>query len=314
LLQGTSVRFVGSCTIGTDHVDLDYLAQQNIQFAHAPGCNAKAVAEYVLTAIFQQLGDLHQWQHKRIGIVGYGNVGRALANKLDQLGVHWIAYDPLIEIEQGLASFDEVLASDIVCLHAPLTRVGEFATYHWFNDVVLGRLKPNALLINAARGAILSNKDLLQRLHGKAHFHSVLDVFENEPAIDVDLLKVLALATPHIAGYSVQGKEQGTIMVLKALCRFIGVEVPPVEGAPIVMLDCNGAKSVREVVLRAYDIAADDAALRHINASEMPREFDLLRKHYRSRHEWTNLRMINVANSRLASSALSCLGSLGFLV
>lgn len=314
LLQGTPVRFVGSCTIGTDHVDLEYLARHNIRFAHAPGCNAQAVAEYVSTALFLHFGDLPQWRHKRVGIVGYGNVGRALARILDVLGVAWVAYDPLIECQRGLGTFDDVLACDVVSLHAPLTREGQHATYHWFDQTVLDRLAPGALLVNAARGAIVANTHLKQRLQGSAPFAAALDVFENEPAIDVDLLQHLALATPHIAGYSVQGKEQGTRMVLEALCRWRGVAVPAVAGAAPITLDCTGAQTVREVVLRAYDLVADDAALRHASSADMPRRFDQLRKHYRSRHEWANQRLVNTAQSNLGAQALEHLQSMGFVL
>lgn len=313
LLAGSRVKFVGSCTIGTDHVDLDYLARAGIRFAHAPGCNAQAVAEYVVTALFEILGDIDQWQTRHMGIVGLGNAGSSLALLLDKLEVPWVAFDPLIEKSlPKLVAFDEILQCDIVSLHVPLARHGNHATRHWFNAQLLSRLKPDALLINAARGAVIDNVDLLGLFKAGWSAKVVLDVFENEPAIDSALLNEVTLGTPHVAGYSLQGKERGTWQVYRAFCDFLGV-VPATAGKQnTVDLDCDGCATLRDVIRRAYDIAADDARLRQGSAGNIAEHFDALRKHYSSRQEWGNRRLVNLDRSGLRQSHVDRLLTLGF--
>jgi erythronate-4-phosphate dehydrogenase len=313
LLAGSRVRFVGSCTIGTDHVDLDYLARAGICFAHAPGCNAQAVAEYVVTALFEILGDIDQWQTRRVGIVGLGNAGSSLAQVLDRLEVSWAAFDPLIERSSPkLVAFDEVLQCDIVSLHVPLSRHGSHATHHWFDAQLLRRLKPDAVLINAARGAVIDNADLLALLKAGRSPKVVLDVFENEPAIDSALLHEVTLGTPHIAGYSVQGKERGTWQVYRAFCDFLGVMAVTAGEQKTVDLDCGGCAKLRDVIQRAYDIAGDDARLRQGGIGNIAEHFDALRKHYPSRQEWSNRRLIQLDRSALPQVDIDRLLTLGF--
>jgi len=313
LLAGSQVRFVGSCTIGTDHIDLDYLKYADIRFAHAPGCNARAVAEYVVTALFELLGDLAQWQSRRVGLVGFGNVGRSLAQLLDMLDVPWVAHDPLVaQTSPHLVAFDEILRCDIISLHVPLSKNGSHATHHWFDARLLQTLAPSTVLINAARGAVINNADLRAALAVGSSLRVVLDVFENEPAIDRHLLDVIALATPHVAGYSVQGKERGTWQVYQAFCAYLGAALANAGVQKAVDLDCNGCVTVRDVVLRAYNIAGDDARLRQGVSGNMAEHFDALRKHYPSRQEWRNRRLINLDQSALPQAAISRLQRLGF--
>lgn len=313
LLAGSRVRFVGSCTIGTDHVDLDYLSRAGIRFAHAPGCNAQAVAEYVVTALFEILGEIDQWQTRRVGIVGLGNAGRSLAQLLEKLEVPWVAFDPLIEQSAPkLVAFDEVLQCDVVSLHVPLSRHGSHATRHWFDAQLLPRLKPDALLINAARGAVIDNADLLALLKAGRAPKVVLDVFENEPAIDSALLNEVTLGTPHIAGYSVQGKERGTWQVYRAFCDFFGVTAATASAQKAVDLDCGGCATLRDIIRRAYDIGADDARLRQGGIGNIAEHFDTLRKHYPSRQEWGNRRLINLDLSILQQADIDRLLTLGF--
>jgi erythronate-4-phosphate dehydrogenase len=313
LLAGSQVRFVGSCTIGTDHVDTDYLARAGIRFAYAPGCNARAVAEYAATALFELLGDVERWRSRCVGIIGLGNAGGSLARLLDTLEVPWLAYDPLIEQSTPkLVAFDEILRCDIISLHVPLSRHGGHVTRHWFDASLLRQLKPETLLINAARGAVIDNADLLATLRAGELHNVVLDVFENEPAIDCDLVNVVRLATPHIAGYSVQGKERGTWQVYQAFCDFLGVAAASADGRVAVDLDCRDCATMRDVILRAYDIAADDARLRHCSGGNMAEHFDALRKQYPSRQEWSNRRMTNLDRSALSQNDIDRLLALGF--
>ncbi len=271
LLQGSRVRFVGSCTIGTDHVDTAWLAANGIQFAHAPGCNARAVVEYVLSSLLA-LGECFL-DGRKIGVVGCGNVGGQLLRCLRAAGANAVGCDPfLCDTNLPLQPLDALLDSDIFCLHTPLTRDGPHSTWHLFDAARIAQLKPGAVLLNAGRGAVIDNAALLQRLLQKKDLRVVLDVWENEPAISAALLEHVCIGTPHIAGYSAEGKLRGTEMVYEALCAFLGVPAVPVavalDGEPV-----------------PYAVLHDDANLRQQFAVDGAVAFDRLRKHYAARRE-----------------------------
>ncbi len=271
LLAGSSVRFVGSCTIGMDHVDTDWLDEQGIHYACAPGCNAQAVVEYVLAALLALGVPLDG--SIRIGVFGCGNVGGNLLRTLQAMQIPCLGYDPLLS-HSGLplADFNAVLACDVLCLHTPLTRKGLFPTWHLFDENVIGRLKPGTVLLNAGRGAAVDNVALLARLRDKNDLRVVLDVWENEPAIDPELLQRVAIGTPHIAGYSIEGKWRGTLMVYQALCEFLAI---PVMNVPITFTGNTNP----------YDVKEDDKQLRAQFFNDGAVAFDRLRKHYAPRRE-----------------------------
>jgi erythronate-4-phosphate dehydrogenase len=275
LLQGSAVKFVGSCTIGTDHVDTAWLAEHNIRFAYAPGCNANAVVEYVLSALLALEVDLSS---KKIGIVGCGNVGGRLLRCLQKNGAAVCGYDPFLQnSDLPLVRFADILQCDVICLHTPLTRTGAFPTFHLFNAEVINALKPGTLLLNAGRGAAIDNRALLQRLHEKDDLLTVLDVWENEPAIDPALLAAVTIGTPHIAGYSAEGKLRGTEMIHSALCQFLGTEYLGTQPViPGIRLDGE---------ITPYAVLADDAALRTRFPVDGALAFDRLRKLYVARRE-----------------------------
>lgn len=266
LLAGSAVKFVGSCTIGSDHVDTDWLAEQGITYACAPGCNAQAVVDYVCAV----LEALAVPAHQRVGVVGCGNVGGALLQHLREAGRPCCGYDPLlIDSDLPLVSFEQILACDVICLHTPLTRSGAFPTWHLFDATVIAQIKAGTVLLNAGRGAVIDSAALLQRLHTRNDLRVVLDVWENEPNINTELLARVAIGTPHIAGYSFEGKLRGTQMVYEALCRFLACEAKaPSVGA--------AAPSQR----KKYDPRTDDARLRAAFACEGATAFDRLRKDY----------------------------------
>lgn len=216
LLAGSSVRFVGSATAGTDHVDLDYLAKNHIQFAHAPGCNAHAVVQYVLSVLCCLKP---QWQQCRVGIVGCGNVGGLLYRQLCALGVQCRVYDPFLDSADipDLCSFEQVLDCEIISVHTPLTTSGPYPTHHMFDRQTLQQIKSTSLLINAGRGGVIDNIALLSLLKQRSGLQVALDVWESEPQIDTELLDLVAIATPHIAGYSYEGKIRGTQMLFDSL-------------------------------------------------------------------------------------------------
>ena len=295
LLEGSSVRFVGSATAGTDHIDLDYLNNKGIQFTHAPGCNAEAVVQYALS-VFSRLKP--QWQQSRVGIVGCGNVGGRLYQKLVNLGVECRVYDPLLTSSQipNLVSFNEVLDCDIISLHTPLTTDGKFPTHHMFNQQVLAQLKPNSLLINAGRGAVIDNLALIDRLKQSDNLQVALDVWESEPVINTELLDLVTIATPHIAGYSTEGKIRGTSMLYDALCQSYlddqSIQQPnmSIEDKK-VLLDATG-KALNQLLLECYNIDADDQRMREtLKQGEIGQGFDYLRKTYPQRREYSHYRV-----------------------
>ena len=297
LLEKSRVSFVGTATIGTDHLDLDYLQQRGIAMASAPGCNANAVVDFVLSALCVLDNVLEGLlTGRRVGIVGLGNVGSRLLGRLHSLGVDCVGYDPLqaAATELPLVDLDTVLCAEVICCHAPLTGGGEFPTRHLLDRARLRQLRSGAVLLNAGRGGVVDTAALKQLLRERTDIHAVLDVWEDEPAIDRELLDLVAIATPHIAGYSLDGKIAGTRMMLDACCRFLGVPTPPSSvkiTVPRMRLPAGlaGVDLLRAAVRGVDDIGADDRrtrqALRAAEAGQLGNTFDLLRKNYPERRE-----------------------------
>ena len=305
LLAGSRVQFVGSATIGTDHIDQAYLRQRGIAFAHAPGSNARSVVEYVLAAVVY-LTTISEMplRGRTVGIVGCGNIGQRLADRLPALGVRVLRNDPPRAAAEGVGDFvglEEVLrTADIVTLHVPLTTTGAHPTHHLFNTDTLAALQPGAWLINSARGAVVDNAALEAALPGGPPARAVLDVWEGEPTPRLPLLAQAALATPHIAGYSYDGKVRGTQMLHDALCAHLGrssvwskeavLAVDP-EAFALTPPDPSlpQAAYLHALVRQMYDITADDAALREVTSlppDERGPHFVNLRKMYRRRRSF----------------------------
>ena len=320
LLKGSQVQFVGTATIGTDHIDEAWLQQQGIQFASAPGCNAEAVVQYVLSALCVLIPN---WQQKKVGIVGCGNVGGRLYQKLRALGVACRCYDPFLDREKNtdLVGFDEVLGCDMICLHTPLTTDGPYPTYHLFDEPVLRKLNPDTFLLNAGRGEVIDNAALLALLN-RQPMQVVLDVWEGEPAIDTRLLQKVALGTPHIAGYSYDGKLRGTAMIKKAFTDWLGIA--PVETDKLsepgsaAGMKAIVAGSLPEAILSSYDIRQDDKRLRQALSGagiDVATEFDKLRKNYPQRLEFSHFSIARPKRDVESSdTVIRGLSSLGFLV
>lgn len=301
LLANSSVKFVGSCTIGTDHIDLPFLQQQGIEFANAPGCNADAVVDYVLSALLAINPSLKHWQQKKGVIVGFGEVGSRLDKRLKGLGINAFICDPFKP--ENNATEQIINSSDWLSLHVPLTKQGPHATLGLFDAKRLAELKPGALLINSGRGKVVDNNALLA-LVKKQQLQSVLDVYQDEPTPSDELLEALDIATGHIAGYSLQGKLRGTLMVANKLRKFY--KLSPVtdelleQTAKAFTLPegCNSAQAVH----KAYDIKADSqnfkAQVLGLNASEKALAFDAYRKSYPVRHELGFLRLQASPNNK----------------
>jgi erythronate-4-phosphate dehydrogenase len=298
LLDDTPVKFVASATIGIDHIDLAYLHKSNIGFAYAPGSNAESVAEYIVAALVvlsrrtgRGLDDL------TIGIIGVGNVGSRVCKHALTLGCRTLLCDPpkkrLTQCEM-YRSLDEVLAeSDIVSLHVPLVTTGDDRTMCMVDTPFIDRMKQGAVLMNTSRGKVVDEASVLSR---RDHLGGlVLDVWDNEPAINSDLVNIADIATPHIAGYSFDGKVRGTLAIYNAACAYFYCEPewspPPTlfqePTAEIVV--SNSADSFYNTILQAYPIETDDRLLRKIislEKAEQPHYFDELRKKYPKRREF----------------------------
>jgi len=324
LLQGSSVRFVGSATIGFDHVDRAWLQQQGVGFATAPGSNAISAAEYVVSALLllaQRKGfDL---RHKTVGIIGCGNVGSRVRKRLAVLGMRSVVNDPPLQSQGGhddFVSLNEVLQADIITVHVPYTRDGLHPTHHLVNDSVLQRLQPGALFINTSRGAVADNAALNKLLSTRSDLSVVLDVWEGEPAINTELLQRIDIGTPHIAGYSLDGKLRGTEMIYKSACEYFGqsgqwrVSDNLPAGAVVDVAAPAGisvAALLQQAVSCCYDICADDARLRAMLAlpdDEQAACFDRLRKDYPVRREFSATTLRLPAGNDTAGQVLRGLG------
>ena len=295
LLQNTALRYVGSATIGTDHLDIQALNAAGIAWSNAAGCNAQAVAEYVITALLHLKPELISAQQNFcLGIVGLGNVGSRLATMVKLLGWQVIAYDPFVNRDHVTqVDFTQLLQqADAISIHVPLTRTGQHPTYHLFNATTLAEMKPNAILINSARGPVIAEADLMQDIRN-TNRTVVLDVFEHEPEISSELLELLALATPHIAGYSLEGKARGTQMIYEAFCQVFAQAATKRFETQLPSCEQYFAQADFKTVLtqhlnQIYDIAQDDANLRAcVKQGKVEQQaFDTLRKNYPLRREW----------------------------
>lgn len=276
LLEGTQVRCVGTATIGFDHVDLEYLRRKQIAFASCPGSNANSVAEYVLAALFE-LGERlgMRLSGKTLGIVGHGNTGSRTALKAEALGMNVLLNDPPLARATGDTRYlplDALMQADIISLHVPLTRDGADATFHLFDEHRLAAMKAGAILINTSRGAVVESGALKRALEAKHLSACVIDVWENEPAIDLELLERTTFGTPHIAGYSYDGKLNATRMLVAALSEIFGVAADPPSflddrtQMPVVLAteSRDDEDILRTAVRSAYDIRKDDERLRRI--------------------------------------------------
>ena len=312
LLKNTSIKFVGTCTIGTDHLHIDDLTDAGVKWANAAGCNADAVVQYVLSAMATLATN---WLQSTVGIIGCGNIGGRLYQRLRALGVNCRVYDPFLSdhMNPDLMALSEVLQSDIVTCHAPLTTHGSHPSVHLLSRQQLKSLGAGTVLINAGRGAVIDNTALIERLQQPDAPKVVLDVWENEPNISDELLSLVDIATPHIAGHSLEGKERGSVMIYEALCdylkndkssvstqeqlleahRLINTEKTDLPLASSILDSTNNNSAYvlfNQCLLAAYPIMADDARLRlwHESGQELSIYFDQLRKHYPIRREYTH--------------------------
>ena len=324
LLEGSQVRFVGTCTIGTDHLDLDYFAEAGIAWASAPGCNARGVVDYVLGSLLALAeGEGVDLSSRCYGVVGAGEVGGRLVDVLRGLGWDVKVCDPPRQTREacGFVSLDEIIETcDVISLHTPLILGGAHATFHLLDQARLERLRAGSWLINASRGAVVDNTALRNQLAQRQDIQAVLDVWEGEPQVNVELAELCWIATPHIAGYSLDGKLRGTAQIYQAFCASKGL-VPKLELAALMpsaplrglsFADTTSADELLATVCRAvYDPRRDDAAFRRtLGGDDEQRRmgFDQLRKDYPPRREIDGLEM-DVAGQASLEQVVRALGA-----
>ena len=318
LLKGSEVKFIATATIGFDHIDTDYCDRAGIKWTNAPGCNSKSVEQYIASALMV-LAERKKIQLKDlcIGIVGVGNVGSKVAVVCDLLGMKVLLNDPPRERAEGsdaFVSLDQLKEeADIISLHVPLNLKGEDATYHLGNESFFSSLTRKPILINSCRGEVLETNAVKSALKTGKLSGFVCDCWENEPNIDPELLDLTDLATPHIAGYSKDGKATGTCMSVHAISNYFGlglnnwqpsgVELPE---HPIIELNGSGMSEqeiISKAILSTYDICQDDSLLRN-----HPEQFEQLRGDYATRREFPaySIRAVNTGEN--VSGILSKLG------
>lgn len=321
LLENTPVKFVGTATSGIDHIDTDYLTQNNIHFAAAYGCNARSVVEYVLSALYvlvEKYGiDL---QDKTVGIIGKGHVGSLLATTLEQLNIKILCNDPPLEAQgvKELVSLDTICAeADIISLHVPLTCDGEYPTKYLLNQQRLASLKQDVVVINSARGGVLEEAALKAFITTHPNAKLVLDVWENEPDINVETVLKAKIATSHIAGYSYDSKLKATSALSKALNDYLSITTQQNDVAasdsPIKKLALSSDNPIAEAIFSGYDIRIDHASLMPI-LREPPLSrtnyFDMLRRTYPKRREFQTIQI----TSQHSPKIMQALHSIGFQI
>ena len=305
LLAGSQVKFVGTCTIGTDHLDLQYLTQQGIGWASAPGCNARGVVDYVLGALLTLAErDGVDLSKRCYGVVGAGQVGQRLVQVLRGLGWQVLVCDPPRQQAEGGDYVDLATVlerCDVVSLHTPLTQQGEHPTFHLLGAEQLQSLQQGSWLINASRGAVVDNQALKQLLTQRHDLRVALDVWEGEPQVDAELAQRCDIASAHIAGYSLDGKIRGTSQIYQAFCQHFAladsaaIEFPAQSLLAMELAAHTPVEEALRVICRAvYDPRSDDAAFRlSLQGDALTRRaaFDQVRKNYPVRREIPDLQV-----------------------
>lgn len=321
LLKNSKVRMIATATIGYDHIDTEYCDKAGIKWTNAPGCNAKSVEQYIASALFAwALRYRIKLREKTIGIVGAGNVGSKVARFCEILGMKVLVNDPpreRVEGPEGFVSLQTIREeADIITFHVPLTMDGHDATYHMVDETFLAGLRRKPLLINSCRGEVFDTQAVKAAYRKDTISGLVIDCWENEPVIDRELLEMCFLATPHIAGYSKDGKANGTMMSVRAISRFFQLGIDNWQPGNIEMpdntlLDINGSRRddesiMAEAVLSTYNIENDDENLR-----SNPEAFEKWREEYPVRREFP---VYKVKVSQVSENAAKMLEEAGFEV
>lgn len=303
LLENSKVSFVGSTVVGLDHIDQPYLKQKQIEFYSAQGCNANSVAEYVITNLLN-LAEQFQFNisEKSLGIIGVGNVGEKVYNKAKALGMQILLNDPPkverhpeLEDQHNYVDLDSCLKADIITLHTPLTNSGLHPTRDLISATKLSNINPDQIIINAARGGII-NEQAWKNAITQAN---VIDCWENEPNIDMELYAKAWIATPHIAGHSLDAKVAGSSMVYQKLCKYWQVqpqqdwqaalpEPPPIRNFEAMPSLQN---ALCKLMNETHNIFADDNVIRDKEASSVHKKYEYYRRNFPIYREWAQHRI-----------------------
>ncbi len=325
LLTGSKVRFVATATIGFDHIDVDFLRRNNIGFASAPGSNANSASEYVIAGLLE-MGRKYDidLEDKSIGIIGVGNVGSRVAKKCAALGMQIYLNDPPLQRETGEGKYlplDELFDCDFITLHTPLTFEGVDKTYHLADEKFFKSLRERCVFVNASRGGVVDSEALKTAIRSGRLRAVVLDVWENEPNIDMELLEMVDIGTPHIAGYSLDGKITGMIMIYKAVCEYFGLTTkfdiedflpePAIRQLRIEPSIDNEQDALADAVQKIYNIKGDDVRLRRILGKSVEKRgefFDSLRRNYPVRREFQNTQIVLESSCKSIADKLAGIG------
>lgn len=276
LLEGTKIRFIGSATIGLDHIDIDYCRSKGIKVVNAPGCNAPAVAQWVISSIGRYVPNR---DGLTLGVVGVGNVGKIVTQWAPLLNLNVLSCDPPRALKEGPEGFVDldVIAreADIITFHTPLIKEGEYKTYHLADRTFFDKLNKRPLILNASRGQVVDTEALLDALSKDKVRGAIIDCWEGEPEINRGLLRDALVATPHIAGYSIEGKKRGTLAMIRAIEEEFGIRVNQVEDLEPKIKGLNA-----QMIIESYNPTIDSEMLK-----ESPQSFESLRDNYHYRHE-----------------------------
>ena len=287
LLEGSKVRFIATATIGFDHIDTEYCREAGIAWTNAPGCNSASVAQYVQSALLllQQLKGV-QLSELTLGIIGVGNVGSKIAQVGQELGMRVLKNDLPRQDKEGESDFSSLQAlaaeCDILTFHVPLYKEGKYKTFHLADENFFQSLKRKPVIINTSRGEVIDTNALLKALDNRIILDAIIDVWEHEPEINRELLEKAFIGTPHIAGYSADGKANATRMSLDAICKFFQIEADYKINAPAPASPIIHAKTHEEAILQIYNPVEDSTRLKN-----QPEQFETLRGDYPLRREET---------------------------
>ncbi|QQX78749.1 4-phosphoerythronate dehydrogenase [Shewanella sp. KX20019] len=319
LLQGNNqLKFVGSATIGTDHIDLDYLASRNIPFSNAPGCNATAVGEFAFIAMLELAQRFKSpLKGKVVGIVGAGNTGTAVAKCLAAYGIEVLLCDPVLEAKgdpRHFVSLDTLIDKcDVISLHVPITKTGQHKTWYLFDESRLNSLRENTWLLNCCRGEVIDNRALIKFKLQREDVKVVLDVWEGEPNPMAELVPFIEFCTPHIAGYSLEGKARGTYMLYQQLANVLNIKaensmeslLPALWSEQVSVNEMVNERALIQLARFVYDLRDDDELFRKNFLNNQG--FDHMRKNHKHRREFSALKVGNIGQTNV-----NWLSKLGF--
>lgn len=304
LLSNNFLKFVGTATSGVDHIDHSFLKENRIPFVSAPGSNAVAVVEYVLTVLFWLAQrDGFFLRDKVVGIIGVGNIGNLLYKRLNNFGIHTLLYDPFVSkmhiTNNNWKSLEELISgADILTLHTPLTYNGDYPTWHLIDFDVLEALTSNTILINTCRGAVIDNNALLKIFQQGKKLNVVLDVWESEPELSMPLVSYIDIGTPHIAGYTVESKMRGIVRVYNEYCKLFNIICNTREHFStihhITITDYVDEACLHRLIKYIYNIYLDDIIFRKYVFQSGG--FDKLRRCYIDRREWSSFYIETCSN------------------